>query len=540
MKSTLALTNGRIYSLDGGVHEAVAITGDRIEKLGSSLDIRSSCSSGTKVIDLKGHTVIPGFNDSHMHCIACGLEMNTLKLSQAGSIEDVIRIGRNHIEENRIGKGRWIIGTGWNQDKYPGKRSLTKNDLDRISREHPIYFLRCCNHVAVVNSMAIRVAGITRDTTVEGGVFEHDEAGEPTGFLKENAVDWIEKKMPQPDKATLRKAWMRTQQEALRFGITTIQTSDLNIFGSPDEMYDFYAGLRDEGGMSIRVIEQLYMPGLEALREYLSSPSGRYSCDEWFALGPMKFLTDGSLGARTAALESDYEDDRGNKGQLLFSQQELDAIVETVHDKGMTIFLHAIGDAALRACLDSLEKAQKGRPSGRRHRINHVQIGSHELFSRMKRLGLIADIQPIFVRSDWHMAMSRIGRTRIGGCYAWKTLMDLGIPLAAGSDCPSDEMDPIQGIHAAVTRQDTRGNPEGGFMPEQRLSVEQALGLYTKGSAYASNQEKVKGTLSPGKLADLAILSDDLFRVPDHAIKDIQTLATIVGGEIAYSDGSIF
>lgn len=531
---TLALMNGKVHTLDGRRYEAVAVSNDTIVGLGTSSEIKSMCTSSTVKIDLKGAAVYPGFNDSHVHLLSYGLEMNSIQLSDTNSVDEIVKKSRMYIERERIRSGCWVIGSGWNQNRFKDKAQITKRDLDRISDQHPIYLTRVCGHVAVVNSLALEMLSVSDCLKVKGGSFEKDEKGELTGVLKENALDWLEERLPKSDQAVIEKALDQSVDAALKAGITSVQTSDLHSFESVQHMYETYMSLKCEGKVRIRINEQLYLPSKDLLQDFIENYYGQVCEDAFFQFGPLKLLTDGSLGARTAALSTGYSDDPDNRGVLIYKQDELDDLVCTAHKNGIQVFLHAIGDAAIKSSIDSIERAVSKYRISHRHRINHFQIGNPGLYDRMVRLGILADIQPVFLSSDWPIVEARVGKMRSNFSYAWKTMMDMGIPLSGGSDCPVESIDPLHGIYAAVTRTDLNEEPYKGWMPDQKLSVEEAIGLFTRGAAYATFDENRKGTLAEGKLADMVVLSEDLFEIDANDIKNVEVESTIVGGKIEY------
>lgn len=534
MKITLALLNGRIYTMRGTVAEAVAVSDDKIVRIGTTGYIKSMCDNSTNIIDLKGKTVLPGFNDSHMHLVSRGLVMDSVDLFEASSINEIISRGKAFIKDKNKKAGEWIRGWGWNQNLFEDKRFPSRHDLDLISTEHPILFTRACGHVAVSNTCALKLIGVNPDTYVQGGSFEHDEKGNPTGLMKENAVGWFMERLPKADIETLKKAASNAVQEALSFGLTSVQSSDLDYCGGFDNLNKVFNSLKEEGKLQIRINEQLVLTDKEMLFEAINRGLITGKGDDFYRIGPVKLFTDGSLGARTAALREEYSDDIGNGGMLIYSQDELDELVETAHKNRMQVFIHAIGDAAIEQSINAIERASSKNAFKMRHRLNHVQIGALDLFERMAASGIIADIQPVFVSSDYRMVKSRVGIEREKTSYAWKTMMDMGIKLAGGSDCPIESCNPIFGIYAAVTRNDIKGEPIGGWMPKEQLSVYDAVKLFTLGSAYASFDEHKKGAIARGMLADMVVLSEDIFKVNPDNIKDIKVETTIVGGQIRY------
>ena len=533
MNSTLALINGRIYTMDGRIARAAAVTGNVIIKVGANDEIKSLCDNRTTVIDLNGRAVLPGFNDSHLHFLGFGLRMDMADLSGARSIDEIIHITKKYIDDNNIKPGEWIVGQGWDQNKLKEKRVPIAADLDKITNVHPVILSRICTHTASVNHLALKMCGINNNTQVKGGRFEADKSGNLTGYVMENAVNFMHNRMPLPDAEKFSKIIEKAQKEALKVGLTSLQTSDIEYSKSFDELYKGYKSLEDENKLDIRINEQMCFDSASDIENFINSPYFNNKGSDLFKTGPVKFIVDGSLGARSAALLDSYSDDSGNYGILKYDKNSLYEIVSKVHDNGMQVHLHAIGDAALKLCIDAIENAQKGNTL-RRHRVNHVQIGSIELYKRMASLGICADIQPSFVSSDWNMVEDRVGFSRAKTSYAWKTMKDLGINLAGGSDCPIESFNPMLGVYAAAARKGLDGKPENGWMADEMMSVKDAVELYTTGSAYASFDENKKGTITEGKLADMVVLSEDPFQVEKDSIKDIKVDVTIVNGKIKY------
>ncbi len=535
MEITFLLTNGKIYTMDGRSFDAIAVSKDRIVKLGSNAEIKTMGGPGTLKIDLKGKSVFPGFNDSHLHLQVHGANRNSADLRTAASIKDVIEMTRRYMIRTEKKSGDWIYGWGWDQNNFIEETFPTRDDLDKISQENPIILIRTCHHIGAMNSAAIKIVGASNDTFIPGGVLDKDRNGNINGVFRENAIGWVYDRIPGPTVEQIKNDLYAGIEEALSFGVTSLQTSDLHDGIRFDDMIEAYSDLREEGKLKARINAQLYLPDRRLLTEFLKKRFRPFEGDHLFRLGPVKLLLDGSLGARTAALYEDYSDDPGNRGHLSYSQEELNGLVSIAHEHGLQLSLHAIGDAAIQAGIDAIEKAVKDSPREHRHRINHVQITNPGLIGRMAALGIMADIQPVFVSSDWNMAESRVGRERAKTSYAWKTMLEAGIPLAGGTDAPVESLNPMYGVYAAVTRKGRDGLPQNGWMPEEKLSVYEALELYTKGGAYATFEEKDKGTLSEGKLADMVILSEDPFEVEPESIKDIEVLTTILGGEIVVS-----
>lgn len=534
MEITLILTNGRIYTLDGRQYEAIAVSGNRIAMLGTTKEIEKAAGNAQVKIDLKGKCVFPGFNDSHLHVVEFGLSAEMLNLEEVSTIDEIINKGKNYIVEKQKNMEDWILGYGWNEKNFLIPTMPTKDDLDKISKDHPIMITRVCEHIAVVNSKALEVTGANKDTKVKSGSFDKDQKGELTGVIRENTLDWFTERLPKREVEEIKTAILKAVDQGVRFGLTSLQTSDLHSCGF-DVMYKAYTQLKEEGKLPVRIYEQLYLPEMKLLNQFLEKGFKPGHGDDLFRLGPMKLLTDGCLGARTAALREDYSDDKGNRGMYTYEQEELDALVMKAHKSGMQVFLHAIGDGAIESCLTAIERALAAYPMNCRHAINHFQIASKDLFEKAAKLGIIADIQPAFVSSDWDMAEDKVGPERLKTSYAWKSMIDSGMRLMGSSDCPVEHCNPFNAIYAAVTRKDLEGKLDSAFMPEQVLTVEQAIRLLTIDAAYGSFDEDKKGVLADGYLADMVVLSEDPFKVEKDALKDIKVLMTLMDGKIRYS-----
>lgn len=537
----MILTNCEIATMNkvNSFVEAIAIKDRKIFKIGTNEDVIQFKEAGTQVIDLGGRLVLPGFNDSHMHLLMYSYNLQNVNLVGAESIDEIIERGRSYIEERNAPKGKWIIGLGWNQDYFKGQKMFpTRYDLDKISTEHPIVFIRACYHVMVVNSKALEIAGVTKDTPqIEGGYFDLDERGEPLGIFREKAQTLVNKCIPEPTAEEIKKMLKDGMKKANKCGITSIHTDDFESFASKDyeKIIKLYEELREEGSMTVRIYEQCLLPNIERLTGFLKKGYKTGYGDEFFKIGPLKLLADGSLGARTAALTKPYIDDPSTKGIAIFKQEELDDIVEKAHNSGMQIAIHGIGDKAMYMAFEAIEKAINKNPrDNHRHGIVHCQITDEILINKFKELDAIAYIQPIFADYDWHIVEDRVGVDLAKTSYNWKTFVEKGVHVACGSDCPVEEFDVLNGIYVAVTRKDLKGEPEGGWLPDQKLTVEEAIYGFTMGGAYASFEEGIKGSIEEGKLADMVILSRNLFEIPEDEIKDIKVEMTIFDGQIVY------
>lgn len=534
MSISYAFVNGRIHTMEGFTTEAVAVSGEKIAALGSTRDILEKCDSNTEVFDLKGRCLLPGFNDSHMHLMLYGLLYDQFNLRGLKSIDEIVRAGREFIEKEDKKAGEWVGGFGFDQNLFPEKTFPLKEDIDKISDKHPIIVDRICGHVGTVNSYAIKVVGITKDTIIEGGVIDRDEQGNPTGVMREAALDWFKSRIPEITIAKAKYIIKKTAEEALTLGLTSLQTNDSDAVES-DTILKAYRSLAEEGELPVRIFEEVRATRTDTLKRFLATGMQAGFDDDYFKIGNIKLFLDGSLGARTAAMRQGYSDDQGNKGILVHTQETVDELISMTHKAGMQVACHAIGDEAVEQCINAIEKAIKDEPKELRHRIVHCQIADDSLFERMAKLGITADIQPAFVASDYTIVEDRVGTERGNKSYAWKTMLEHGIHLGGGSDCPVETCDPIWGIYCAVTRADEKGMPAGGWLPNEKLSVEEAVKLFTIGSAYLAFEENKKGTIKEGKLADMVVLSEDIFEVKPEEIKNIKVLMTMVGGKVQYS-----
>ena len=498
--------------------QAIAIQADKIAKVGTNKEIEPWIGKDTKVIDLKGRTVLPGFIDTHVHATEFGRSLAWIDLRGVQSIREIQEKLKKRVQETS--KARWIMGRGWDQERLAEGRYPTRWDLDDYSRENPVVFTRVCGHVCVMNSKALELTGITAKTTPPpGGQIDKDpKTGEPTGILRENAMDLVWKAMPPPSEEELTEAATLACQKAVEAGLTSLHW----MIYSPIE---------------IRIIQKLRAQNKLPLRVYLVIPAelldplidlGLYTGfgDSMIRIGSIKIVADGSLGARTAALHEPYSDDPTTKGMMLYTQEELNELVAKAHKAHLQLAIHAIGDQTIDMVLTALEKALEEAPrKDHRHRIEHASVLNETLIQRLKKLEVIASIQPHFIISDF-WAVDRVGPTRAQWVYPFKTLLQEGIRVAGGSDCPVEPINPLLGIYAAVARE---------AFPEERITVDDALRVYTVNGAYASFEENVKGSIEAGKLADLVVLSHDPRTIPSNKIKDIRVETTIMGGRVGYT-----
>ncbi len=529
--------NGNIYTADKNntFVEAMYIENGKIKFTGTNEQVRKYEDMAEGIIDLNKRTVIPGLIDSHIHLLAYGKSLDEINLSGCKSIDELIEISKKFIKDKNIDSKKWLIGFGWNQENFDSKTMPTKHDLDKISKDIPILFKRACLHLAVCNSKLLDMAGITADTKIEGGEVDVVNS-ETSGILRENAINLLEDYIPELSREDKKEYVLKGIETLCSYGITGIHTDDLGSNNGGLEMLDIYKELEMEGRLKLRLYIQSRITSLNEVENYFELGFDKYKGNENFKLGSIKLLGDGSLGGQTAAMNEPYENTL-ERGIALFTQNELDDIVDLAHKNAVCVVIHAIGDRTIDMAIKSIEKAMKKYPYiSVRHGIIHCQITSKEALEKIKESNILAYIQPIFIAADSKVVEKRVGKERSKHSYNWKTLQDSGVTLTFSSDSPVESPNPYENIYCAVTRKDLEGKPEAGFLPEQCLNVEESIKAYTINSAYASYEENIKGSLEEGKLADFAVLSDNIFETMPDKIKDIFCVMTVKGGEIVFDN----
>lgn len=500
--------------------EAIAIGGQRIIAVGSGEEIKPLIGKATRVINLEGKLALPGFNDAHIHFIEGGLSLLEVNLRGVTTIEEFQR--RVKERASSLPAGAWLTGGGWDHEILPGGMMPTKGILDAIAPHNPVLLSRLDLHTSLANSKALEMAGITGDTPQPAGgkIVKNLATGEPTGILKEKAVDLVSRVVPPPSLERRLAAAREALKEARLYGVTSIHD---NTTTAGREVYRY---LLENGELTVRVYALLR-----------DRPTGERTGigDERLKIGAEKGFIDGALGSSTALLFEPYADDPTTRGLAQVSQAALKEAIKEAHRRGMQVAWHAIGDAANRMALDAIEAALRETPRrDHRHRIEHAQVLAPADIPRFAQLGVIASMQPAHCISDMPWTETRLGAERAKGAYAFRSLLDSGARIAFGTDWPVDSLNPMKGLYAAVTRQSLKGEPEGGWHPEQRLTMEEALRLYTLGSAYASFEEGIKGSLEAGKLADIVVLSQDILTIPAGGIMETEVVMTILGGRVIY------
>ncbi len=526
------LKNGKIYVERSNFQEAMLIENGVIKQVGTNEEILKN--DADNIIELNGKTVLPGFNDSHMHLASIGEFMGACNLTSANSINDVIEIGKEFLKKNdslTVLKGR-----GWNQDYFTSgeRRLLTRADLDKISTEIPIVFSRVCGHVAVGNTKALEMLEVDENTTVDGGVIELGNDGKPNGIFNENAVGLLYSVIPDKDDDAREEDFLKAEEYALSLGITSVQSNDVSGNDFKNTFYILHR-LYNNNKLKIRYNPQFNFQDIEDFKEYLSTEfkTGVYD-GKYLSKGCLKLFKDGSLGARTALMLKDYEDAPDTKGVAALSDEQLQALCDLAAENGITVVTHAIGDGAIESVINAYEKTMRDGKNPLRHGIVHCQITSMEQLERIASLNIPVMYQPIFLDYDVQIVEDRVGKELASTSYAFNTLRKLGAPISFGSDSPVEDCNPFPNIYCAVTRQRINGEPKGGFTPSEKMSIEDAIDAYTIGSSFNEFKESFKGRLKPGYAADLIVLDSDIFSIEDSHIKDIRVEKTMINGELVF------
>ncbi len=530
----LVFKNGKVVTIDAALPqaEAVAVSGNKVVFVGAYSEAERWIGPKTEVVDLKGQLMLPGFNDAHCHLLNGGFQLMRVNLIGVKTLKEIQERVRGTVQH--APKGAWVQGRGWDQTLFNNGAWPTKEMLDRAAPNTPVYLRRVDGHSSWVNSEALKRANITKDTPdPAGGEIVRDKSGNPTGILKENATELVTKVIPNPSPAELRQAIEKGLEEARRVGVTTLQEESEGTY--PGTIL-VYKELLNEGRLTARISSWIpldsakYPERLAKLRDIFSSNSSI------LRLGILKGYVDGSMGSRTALFFKPYSDDSSTKGIAQHTQRELERLVFTADSLGFQIGIHAIGDSGNYVTLWAYSQAiSQNQPRERRHRIEHAQLVRLADISAFKELGIIASMQPTHCTSDMRWAEARAGKERCKGAYAWRSFLNAGVLLAFGTDWVVEPLNPMGGLYAGVTRQDLEsGQPEGGWFPEQRLTMEEAVRAYTLGSAYADFREKELGSITVGKLADLVVLDKNIFSIPPREVLTTSVVMTVMDGKIVY------
>lgn len=522
---TFINANGYTFQGDSLINfSTMIIANGKVSQVGD--DDLSEQSDG-EVIDLEGKTVLPGLIDAHGHVMGLGYQELNVNVAGIESLEATLDTIKAYAEANP--ELEWIRGRGWNQTLWEENEFPTAADLDEIVPDRPVYLSRVDGHAGWVNSKAMEMASISKDTPdPQGGKIIRDRNGEATGVFVDAAENYIFEVIPERTDVEKKLALEEALNQMGKMGLTSVHDAGI----TPDT-WEIYKDFADQDKMTTRIYAMIGgMEAFESLSE--NGPIDSYANDR-LALRSVKLYSDGALGSRGAAMIEPYSDDPGNRGLLFADQEEFNRIMMETASAGFQTNVHAIGDRANRVILNAFGHIREELGNqGLRHRIEHAQIVSLEDIPRFEELDIIASMQPTHATSDKNMAEDRVGPERIKGGYAWQSFLDQGTIVAAGSDFPVEHSNPFFGLYSAVTRQDHEGNPEGGWYPEESLSREQALRAFTIDAAYAAHQEKVLGSLEAGKWADFVILDGDYFEIPASEIWKVNVLETWVAGEQVY------
>jgi hypothetical protein len=527
----LVITNAKVWTGDKSlpIAQAVAVLGDRIVAVGSNADTDAWRGPHTKVIDAGGKLLLPGFNDAHVHFVSGGQQLDNVQLNDARSPQEFTR---RIAERAKItSKGEWILGGNWDETKWSPPNIPTKDLIDAATPDTPVFVSRYDGHMGLANSVALKLAGITANTPdPPGGTIVRDAKGNPTGALKDAATDYIDKVVPELSHDQRMKVVKRALAHAASLGVTSVQHMEASYADIA-----VYSELLRRGELTTRIYAA---PLITHVDDQAKIGIGRAFGGSYLRIGALKAYADGSLGSGTAYFYEPFLNQGNNRGLLSDEMQPLSLMRDRMMKAdaaGLQICTHAIGDEGISTILDLYtDVIQAHGGADRRFRIEHAQHMAAKDFERFARLHVIASVQPYHAIDDGRFAESHIGHDRASRTYAFRTFLDHGVRLAFGTDWEVAPLNPLLGVYAAVTRATLDGKNPSGWFPEQKLTVAEAVEAYTMGSAYAEFQEKEKGSITPGKLADVVLLSDDIFTIAPTKIRDAKVLKTIVGGRVVW------
>jgi predicted amidohydrolase YtcJ len=532
----LVLTGGTVVTLDPARPRAtaVAVRGGRIVRVGTDAEVRALAGPATKRIDLAGGTAVPGLADAHVHVESLGESLESLSLTGAASLEEALERIRGAAAA--LPPGEWLRGRGWDHTRWPGQQFPTARALDSAAGDHPAYLTRVDGHAAWVNSKAMTIAGVTVPTPdPPGGRILRDAGGAPAGVLVDTAQQLVWTKIPPPARDVRKRRLARGLTASAEAGLTSVHDAGVTLDTIP-----LYKELLAEGKMPVRAYVMLrgtdggpeeFLTGGRELKPEVGLGDGRLT------VRSIKVVADGALGSRGAYLLTPYSDEPGTRGLLRVDAAGFRELLRQALARGFQVNTHAIGDGANRFVLDEYERAFAGVAGGgasRRFRIEHAQVIAPADVPRFKSLGVIPSVQPTHCTSDMRWAADRVGPVRVMGAYLWKTFLKQGVVLAGGSDAPVESIAVLPGLYAAVTRQDASGWPAGGWHPEERVTIEEALRMFSEGAAWAAFEEGDRGRIAAGRRADFTVLGKDPTTVPPAEILATPVVMTIVGGRVEY------
>lgn len=533
--------NGNIHTMDEvSTADAFVVKDNKFAYVGTESGAKNFLKNQNFIeMDLKGHFVMPGFNDSHMHFLYFAKSLKNINLTGVRSIEEIKGRIKENLERREPCDDSWIEGEGWNQDFFiEEKRFPNKFDLDSVTGDIPAVIMRTCFHIGVLNSAALKRVGLNKETAKEyGDLVETLSDGEPNGVIKEGLVSIVKRHIPTIKLETLKNLMDEAQHYALAQGITSIQTDDIGYtIGNYELLFQAFKELDEEGKLNIRLGEQCLITEIDKLKTFFKKGFNRGYGNNKYRVSCIKLLCDGSLGARTAALRNPYNDAPSTKGIETFTQDELNQLVLLSHKNNCPVAIHGIGDRAIEMALDAIEYAQKNDPAHYpRHGIVHCQVTDEGILRRIQKLNVLTYVQPIFVDFDMYIVYDRVGKELAETSYAWKSMIDKGIHTSLGTDCPVERFDTMPNIYLAVERKNTIREDKKVYLPNEKLTIDEALKAYTIEGAYASGEEHIKGSITKGKLADFILLNKDLYNLTDNEeILNTKVLETYVDGELVY------
>jgi len=523
----LVLFNGRVFTVEKSLPwaEAVAVRDGKIMAVGANAEVKKLIGKDTQTIDLQGKLVLPGFNDAHLHFASGGLYLLGIDLRPARDEKEFVSILKEYIK--KLPKGEWVTGGNWDHENWPSKKHPGKELIDAFTLDRPVLLQRLDGHMALANSLALKLAGINHDTpNPQGGEIVKDKkTGEPSGILRDEAIGLVAAVIPPLTRSRREQAIRTAIRHAQELGVTSIQDN------SSREDLEIYQELLAKGELGVRVNA---WRDSSCIADFSRIGIGASFGGPFLRLGVIKIFVDGSMGAGTALFFEPYADDPQTCGLPIYKENELNALVLAVDKAGLQIAAHAIGDKANTWILNALAQARlENGVRDSRHRVEHSQVVRPEDVARFRELAVIASIQPSHCIDDMRWAEKRIG-SRVNNAYRFASFLKSGVHLAFGTDWDVEPLDPLLGIYAAVSRELPAGGPAGGWYPDEKLSLAEAIANYTLGSAYAEFQEKVKGSIAPGKWADLVVMEKNLFEIPKKDILKTAVAMTILAGKIIY------
>jgi len=532
LAGTVGASETAIYNVTGytstntGTHEfSVLIVSDSGKVVATGGQELLGRHPAANRIDGRGRTLLPGLTDAHAHMFGLGFLAVSLDIAGTPSLDDAVSRIADYARDHP--HAAWIQGRGWNQVLWPVREFPTAAHIDAVVSDRPVWLRRIDGHAAWANSKALAIAGIDDDTPDPfGGKIIRDSSGHATGTLVDKAMSLVASKIPPPSREDYRKALLAAFRQLTSLGLTGVHDAGINITEA-----ETYMWMADDQQMNMRIYAMIEGAG-ENL-DAIGKPVHSFGNDR-LAIATVKLVADGAFGSRGAAMFEPYADDVENRGLPYWTQEELDRFVRKSSDMGFQVAIHAIGDLGNKMSLDAFDKAQGGKPSPLRNRIEHVQVVRLEDIPRFAELGIIASMQATHATSDMNMAEGRVGPERIKGAYAWRKFLDAGVIIANGSDFPVELANPMHGLYASVTRKSRAGLPDGGWYAGEAMTREEALHSFTWTPAYAAHQEDRLGSLEAGKWADFIVVDRDFFEIPESEIDDIQVFQTWVGGDLVY------